>query len=426
MQTIFALATARGKAGVAIVRVSGPDASRIAKCLIGQVPEAGRPALRSVRSPSGELIDRGLVLFFKGPASFTGEDVVEFQVHGSPAVVKSVELAIQSTGLARMAEAGEFTQRALMNDRMDLAQVEGLSDLIAAETEAQRKQAMRVFSGEFSEKISHWRELVLRSAALLEASIDFADEDVPVDVFPEVFELLRTLKVELGEEIEGSKVAERVRDGFEVAILGAPNSGKSTLLNALSGRDIAITSEIAGTTRDVIEARMDVNGLSVTFLDTAGLREAEDEIEKIGVGRAVSRAVEADLRLVLLTDDWIVPNALKGLIDFSYHAKADLSDGNGVSGKTGIGVNRLITDVSTALERRMSVVRVAISERQRDGMVIASVALNRALEVLSDGGAAELAAEHLRHAVRALDFLTGRVDVEAVLGEIFSRFCIGK
>lgn len=426
MHTIFAQATARGKAGVAIIRVSGPEALEIGRLVAGNVPSAGRAAVRYIRNSSGETLDQALVLFFEGPASFTGEDVVEFQLHGSRAVVKAVEATIEQTGLARLAEAGEFTHRALMNDRLDLAQVEGLSDLIEAETETQRKQAMRVFSGGLSRSVASWREMALRAAALLEAGIDFADEEVPVDVLPEVADLLATLQSQLVEEIEGSRVAERVRDGFEVAILGAPNAGKSTLLNALAGREIAITSEIAGTTRDVIEARMDVRGLSVTFLDTAGVREAESEVERIGVKRAISRALDADLRVVLLTSEWIEPVELWGQIEFTYVAKADLHEGEGISGLTGLGIDRLIEDVSGALEERVGSVREAVSERQRNGMVLASSSLSSALDLLTDGGEVELVAEELRQAVRALDSVIGRIDVEAVLGEIFSRFCIGK
>jgi tRNA modification GTPase len=426
MQTIFALATARGKAGVAIVRISGPDAARIAEILCGAAPVVSRPALRKISSASGDVLDHGLVLYFKAPHSFTGEDVVEFQIHGSPAVVRAVEAAVQATGLARLADPGEFTLRALLNDRMDVAQVEGLADLIEAETEAQRKQAMRVFSGELTEKTAIWRENLLRAAALLEASIDFADEDVPVDVMPEVVGLLETLKTTLVAEIAGSKVAERVRDGFEVAILGAPNAGKSTLLNALAGRDIAITSEVAGTTRDVIEARMDIAGLAVTFLDTAGLRDVDDQVERIGVDRAITRAREADLRIALVTEDWEEPKDLVGMIDLSYLAKADLTDRGGVSGKTGAGIDRLLSDVTAAFEDRVAVVRTAITARQRDGMLRALATLDEAIALAESSGEMELIAECLRSSIRALDSLVGRVDVEAVLGEIFSRFCIGK
>lgn len=426
MQTIFAQATARGKAGVAIVRISGPDCAEIGQRLLGSVPQPGRVALRSIRDSHGAILDRGLALYFVCPASFTGEDVLELQLHGSVAVVSAVQTAIEDTGLARIADAGEFTQRALLNDTLDLAQVEGLGSLIDAETEAQRLLAQRVFEGGLSDKTEAWRALVLRAAALLEASIDFVDEDVPVDVVPEVKQLVAELTLELRSEIEGSKVAERVRHGFEVAILGAPNAGKSTLINALAGREIAITSDVPGTTRDVIEARLDVNGLPVTFLDTAGLRETDDQVEKIGVERAVERALDADLRVLLVTDDWVPPDALIGRIDCQFMAKADSGADGGISGKTGAGISDLLEMVSSEFGSRVASVKTAITARQRDGMLRADRALIMASEILETSAKLELAADHVRTALTALDSIVGRVDVEAVLGEIFSQFCIGK
>lgn len=426
MQTIFALATARGKAGVAVIRISGPDAFDVGRKLVGDLPEAGRFVLRNVLSGAGEVLDQGLVLAFEGPASFTGEDIIELQLHGSVAVVRAVEAAIQATGMARLAEAGEFTQRALLNDTLDLTQVEGLGRLIDAETEAQRKVAQASFQGGLSEKAEGWRNTLIRIAALLEVSIDFVDEDVPVDVVPEVLDLLNGLMDDFNAEIAGTVVAERLRDGFEVAILGAPNAGKSTLLNALAGRDVAITSDVAGTTRDVLEARLDINGLPVTFLDTAGLRETADTVERIGVERAIARAREADLRILLETDDWETVDSLEESIDFRYVAKSDLNDGVGISGVTGEGIAGLIDDVERVLSDRMSTVRSVITERQRGGIARACDALAAAQEVLDVTGELELAAEHTREALRSLDSVIGRVDVENLLGEIFSRFCIGK
>ena len=426
MQTIFALATARGKAGVAIIRVSGPEAFAIGRVLCGSLPNPGQHAVRTVTSQDGAVLDQALVLIFQGPKSFTGEDVLELQLHGSVAVIRAVERRIMETGLAREAEAGEFTKRALINDRLDLAQVEGLGDLVEAETEAQRLQAQHVFSGALSRKMAHLRDMGIRAVALLTATIDFADEEVPVDVTPEVLELLRQLNDDLREEIDGSHVAERVRDGFEVAILGAPNAGKSTLLNALAGRDIAITSSVAGTTRDVIEARLDISGLAVTFLDTAGLRETTDEVEQIGVVRAINRALEADLRILLESEEFGLPTDLEGKIDLTYASKADLTGLGGVSGVTGEGLNDLISDVSGLLSERVAQVRSTISARQRGGMQRAKHEYQAAITVLQAGAEVEIAAEHVQHGLRALDSVIGRVDVENILGEIFSRFCIGK
>jgi tRNA modification GTPase len=268
MDTIYSLATGRGKAGVAVVRVSGPRAVDCAEHLAGFRPTGRVPSLRRLHDGDGALIDEALVLFFASGQSFTGEDVVEFQTHGSPAIVAAVLDQLSSLDGVRLAEPGEFTRRALENGCLDLAQVEGLADLIDAETEAQRKQAVRVFDGALGERTERWRIDLIRAAALLEATIDFADEDVPVDVTPEVNQLTTGVLNEINREIAGSSAAERIRDGFEVAILGEPNIGKSTLLNALAGRDAAITSAVAGTTRDVIEVRMDLKGLPVTFLDT--------------------------------------------------------------------------------------------------------------------------------------------------------------
>lgn len=427
METIFALATAPGKAGVAVIRISGPEAFAVGLALAGSVPQAGMARVRRLLDGQGAHLDDALVLTFQAPHSFTGEDVVELQTHGSPATVKAVLAAISGTGLARMAEPGEFTRRALENDRMDLAQVEGLADLIDAETEAQRVQALRVLSGSLGQLVEGWRENLLRAAALLEVTIDFADEEVPVDVTPEVVALLTPVMDDLRREIAGVDVAERIRDGFEVAILGAPNAGKSTLLNALAGREAAITSDIAGTTRDVIEVWMDLRGLPVTVLDTAGLRDAGDEIERIGIDRARARAEAADLRVFLKSSPDEHPNITLEPDDIVLLGKADLHGAEGISGTTGEGVSELIDRITDTLSNRAARQATATHARHAEAMKSALGALEAGLiEVKAGPDRTELAAENLRTAIRRLDSLIGRIDVEMVLGEIFSRFCLGK
>ncbi len=423
--TIFALASARGKAGVAVMRVSGPQAHG-ALARLCAVPAARQAALRQLVW-QGQVLDEALVLVFDEGASFTGEASVELQVHGSLGVIKALTQALAAIGL-RPAEAVEFTRRALENGRLDLAQVEGLADLIDAETEAQRRQALRVLSGAVGKRAEGWRKDLIRAGALVEATIDFADEDVPVDVTPEVLGLIDGLLTDLRREIAGTSVAERVRDGFEVAILGAPNAGKSTLLNALAGREAAITSEIAGTTRDVIEVRMDLDGLAVTLLDTAGLRETADRVEQIGVARALERAGAADLRVFLLDHPTetllIAPRAG----DIVVQGKADLHSGpDAVSGRTGQGLDQLVARISTVLVGKAASAGVMTRERHRVAMIRAVEAMESARhQVQGPGGAAELVALDLRRAARALDVLVGRVDTEDLLDEIFASFCIGK
>ena len=428
MDTIFAMASARGKAGVSVFRVSGPDARGTVRALTGADAPARRAVLRRVLSADGEHIDTGLVILFPAGQSFTGEDVAEFQMHGSPAVAAAILSALAAVPGLRPAEPGEFTRRALENGRLDLTQVEGLSDLIEAETELQRKQALAVSAGELRYRAEDWRRRLIRAVALLEATIDFADEEVPTDVTPEVLEILEALSQALEKELMGTEAAERIREGFEVAIVGPPNAGKSTLLNALAGRDAAITSEIAGTTRDVIEVRMDLGGLPVTLLDTAGLREAEDVVEQIGVARARARADAADLR-VILVEAGGEPMIAPAPDDLVRVAKGDLYEGaeSAVSGKTGAGVDALIGEVTDRLSARVAVSATAIRQRQRlsieEALRLIEVAQS---EVRLGDSRVEYASEALHRATRALDMLVGRVDVEHVLDEIFSSFCLGK
>ncbi|RID90930.1 tRNA uridine-5-carboxymethylaminomethyl(34) synthesis GTPase MnmE [Gemmobacter lutimaris] len=430
MDTIFALASARGRAGVAVIRVSGPAAFEAARILTRvALPIERQVALRKIMLGS-EVLDEGLLLLFGAERSFTGEPVAEFQIHGSIAVTAAVLRALSGIEGLRPAGPGEFTRRALQNGRLDLAQVEALADLIDAETEAQRRQAVRVLSGHIGQRVEAWRGRLLRAAALIEATIDFVDEDVPVDVEPEVRGLIEVLLSEMKKEISASVGAERVRQGFEVAIVGAPNAGKSTLLNALAGRDAAITSEVAGTTRDVIEVRMDIRGLPVTLLDTAGLRDTEDVVEGIGIARAKDRAAQADLRVFLLeTPEEILP-LMKREGDIVILGKADLhgdTDALSVSGKTGQGLDKLVELIGSNLSGRYDGESLLIRERQRLSLMNAVDSLTVALGWLSGyDSRVELVAESLRAASRSLDMLIGRIGVEDVLGEIFSSFCIGK
>ncbi|MCA8884486.1 MAG: tRNA uridine-5-carboxymethylaminomethyl(34) synthesis GTPase MnmE [Rhodobacteraceae bacterium] len=428
MDTIYALASAQGKAGVAVVRLSGPAAHDAILRLCGRIPPMRHATLCRVSSDDGSVIDTALVLTFAKGASFTGETSAEIQLHGSRATVAALLVTLSKIPGLRLAEPGEFTRRALENGRLDLTEVEGLADLIDAETEAQRLQALRVLSGALGKKTESWRTSLIRAMALLEVTIDFADEDVPVDVTPEVIALLRDVTASLVQEVAGFAAAERIRDGFEVAIVGPPNIGKSTLLNTLAGRDAAITSDVAGTTRDVIEVRMDVGGLPVTFLDTAGLRKTDDLVEGLGIERAIARANQADLRVILT--DGSVPDGVTLLDDdLILRGKVDLvgDDGPGVSGKTGQGVTGLLNHVCAALSQRAAGAGLAVHERHRQAMTSSKAVLESALDALEMGNRpTELAVEDIRQAVAILDALVGRIDVENVLDEIFSSFCLGK
>jgi tRNA modification GTPase len=425
MDTIVALATARGRAGVAVVRVSGPSAWDVCLSLTGSVPPARQAVLRPLRGADGGLIDTALVVTFAPPASFTGEEVVEFQTHGSPPVIAALIRECLALPGVRAAEAGEFTRRAFHAGKLDLTQVEALSDLLDAETESQRRQAIRVLDGALSRVVEAWRETMLDALALCEASVDFADEDVPQDLAASARMLAGGLRDQIMAQISGRNAAERLRDGFEVAIIGAVNTGKSTLLNTLAGREAAITSARAGTTRDVIEVRMEIGTLPVTLIDTAGLRETTDEIESIGIARGQSRARAADLRIYLCNGPDDHPDT-QADTDIVVLSKADLWGMPGLSSVTGQGVSELLTQIEERLGGRAAVSTVFSRARHFDKLQRAVDHLNVAELELGASVQWEVAAEELRLALRALDGLVGRVDVEDVLGRIFSSFCIGK
>ena len=428
MDTIFAQATATGRAGVSVIRVSGPQAFDIAS-IFCDLPDVGQIGLRAVRGSDGALIDRAVVFCFENGASFTGERVVEFQVHGGLATVARLLSELSAQKGCRLAEPGEFTRRALENGQLDLNQVEALSDLIDAETESQRQQAIRVLDGSFGDAGEWWRGKLLRAAALLEASIDFSDEEIPDDLSVEVIHLVEETRASISAILERSTVAAKIRTGFTVAIIGAPNVGKSTLLNCIVGRQAAITSDVAGTTRDVIECRVDLQGLAVSFLDTAGLRDSKDEIEKLGISKAYEMADAADIRVFLIEEEG-EPLAITmrdgDIVRLNKGDERGL-DVEAVSGKTGQGVLELLNLIAERLAVKTPTDVVAIRERQITGLRAAESFLGRVLTLVqSDPLPFELASQELYFALSELDFVFGRIDIESVLDEIFSSFCLGK
>jgi tRNA modification GTPase len=427
LDTIFALASAPGKAGISIVRLSGPLAIIVAEKLTKSKLKEKQPNLRVIYDSDNHFIDQALILIFSKPYSFTGENVVEFHLHGSSAVVSSVIKLLGNFKGLRSAEAGEFTRCALDNGKLDLAQVEGLADLIEAETDAQHKQAARIFNGALGEKTKEWRAKLVKAGALLVATLDFADEEVPEEVTPEVEKLINMVLSDLDKQIIGVQTAERIRSGFEVAIVGAPNLGKSTLLNYLVGRDAAITSNVSGTTRDIIEVKLDLRGLPVTILDTAGIRISDDKLEEIGISRALERSSLSDLRIVL-TEDGEYPSGLKKRdTDIICIAKDDQGNRGGVSGKTGAGIDRLKNNIWDILNDKAQYVGIATRERHKSSMVNAKKFLGNAVVSLRDGPEYyDITAEEIRAATSALDSLIGRIGVEDVLDEVFSSFCLGK
>ncbi len=418
MDTIFAEATPPGRGGVSVVRISGPNAHAAAEYLARPIHEARKAYLRALRD-GDDLIDRALILKFDAGESFTGEDVAELQLHGAPVIVSRIEAALVSFGLRR-AEAGEFTRRAFLNGRIDLAEAEGLADLLAAETESQRKLAMTAAEGAVRVVAESIRKKLIRAGALVEASIDFADEEVPEAISPEAFVIVNEIREELAGILYQYPATERLRQGYEVAIIGPPNAGKSTLLNQIAKREIALVSDIAGTTRDVLELRVDLRGLAVTFLDTAGLRESEDQVEAMGVARAKARAENADLRIHLSPDGVRQDGFQDG--DLVIRSKADLLTGQeGISGLTGEGVAELLESVYSYLRNKAADSGIVSHRRQAD-------AIARAIDALSfdDASMAEFVAEGIRRAVSDISAMVGRIGAEDYLDEVFSSFCIGK
>ena len=435
METIYALSSAAGRAGIAVLRLSGPHVRAAVEALTGRVPGSPRVAeLRRLSDPeTGAALDRGLLLFFEGPNSFTGEDVAEFHVHGGRAVVAAVLSSFAKIEGLRAAHPGEFTRRGFEAGKLDLTEVEGLADLIDAETEAQRAQALRQMEGALGALYEGWRARLMKALAYAEAEIDFPDEEVPGDLIEKLGPEIAVLSSEIAAHLDDGGRGERLRDGVEVAIVGPPNAGKSSLLNRLAKREAAIVSDEAGTTRDVLEVRLDIGGVPVTLADTAGLREAAGAIEREGVRRALARAEAADLRIVVAAPDAGGDFALAREGDIRVFNKCDLAgtlpDGAiGVSALTGAGLEALEAAlqerIGTAYEAREH--PVITRARHREGLRDCTASLTRAGEALGGGLDAELVAEDLRLAARALGRITGRVDVEDLLDVIFRDFCIGK
>jgi tRNA modification GTPase len=422
--TIFALSSGRPPAGVAVVRLSGPQALAAGSALAGGLPEARRAGLRTLRDAAGAPIDRALVIAFPGPRSFTGEDVVELHVHGGPAVVAALLRALGERPGLRLAEPGEFSRRAFDNGRLDLSQAEGLADLVAAQTEAQRVQALAQAGGRLRERVEGWRAAIVRLMAEAEADLDFSDEGDVTASRDAV--LLARLRDEIEVALAGAAVGERIRDGFTIAVVGEPNVGKSSLVNALARRDVAIVSEVPGTTRDLIEVALDLCGVPVTLIDTAGLRDSADPIEAEGIRRAQRRAAAADLVLHVVIEATEAPlgQVIVNKIDRT-RAEPGWRDGRlHVSAETGAGLDALEGWLADWALRRVPIGEPPVVVRQRQRL-----ALGRAQAALDEAAVEPdpvLYAEALRLAARALGEVTGRVGVEDILGDIFGRFCIGK
>lgn len=435
--TIFAPATAPGAAGVTVFRLSGPQAADALAQLTGHpLPAPRQAALRTLKHPhTGEPLDQALVLHFTAPGSFTGEEVVELHTHGGRAVLKAVMDALACLDGLRVAEPGEFTRRAFQNGKLDLTAAEGIADLIHAETEAQRRQALRLVEGELERQYEAYRAKLIRSLALVEAYIDFPDEDLPGSVYDELHTEVRRLRDTLATHLADNRRGERIREGLYAAIIGAPNAGKSTLMNYLAKRDVSIVSDIAGTTRDVVEVHLSLNGYALIVADTAGLRESADSIESEGIRRALERAKHADLKLAVF-DAGQEPDAatlaqvddntlvIINKIDAFAPVASSFPFAYPISLRTGKGVDELLN----ALEERISGLffsetsPIITRTRHRTAIEKAVAHLDRFLK----GGDIELIGEELRLAVYAMASVTGRVDVDEILGEIFSSFCIGK
>ena len=442
IDTIYSLSTGAGSSGVAIIRLSGSASEEVLKILTRkQTPKPRLASLRRIHSPvNQDAIDEGIVIWFPGPNSYTGEDVVEFHVHGGPSITEEVLKSISTIGSCRIAEPGEFTRRAFQSGKMDLTSAEAVADLIDAKTIEQRRQALKQFDGQLAGLYDEWRKQLIDLLAYAESAIDFSDEELPENINKTIKHNILCIKDRIAQHIDDKMVGERIRSGFRVTIVGAPNSGKRSLLNRLATRDAAIVSDIAGTTRDVIEVQMNLEGFAVIISDTAGIRDAQNEVEVEGVRRARKSADEADLLVVVfdaldlpnisdLTSTYITDKSLVLInkVDVLEHNLPSEINGKeilGVSAKTGEGFEefqlKLNQDIKNYFRNNEQPVLTRV--RHREALEEALVSLNRS----SQAKLPELVAEDIRLAVRSIGKITGRVDVEDVLDIIFNEFCIGK
>jgi len=438
-QTIFALSSGRAPSAIAVVRISGPGAGEVLRLLAGKLPKP-RQAMRAwLRAKDQSLIDDAVVLWFPGPASATGQDVAELHVHGGRAVLAALFVVLSDIADLRLAEPGEFTRRAFENGKLDLTEAEALDDLIHADTDRQRRQAVRQLNGLLGDKARDWRRRLIEATALIEAGIDFADErDVPTELLSSAVRQAKSLLSEIEEVLGARARSERLRDGLVVAIAGPPNVGKSTLMNQLARREVAIVSPYAGTTRDVIEVHLDLDGYPVTLIDTAGIRATEDPVEQEGIRRAEARAADADL-VLWLTDARDPATHYQGTAPvWTVRNKVDLmGEGAGsevagagfaISAVSGDGVAKLVEAIAAYAREFFGAEETGMIGRLRHRQLLEQAAelLHRSIELAEEGAGEELVAEELRLAGRTVGRLLGRVDIEDILDVIFREFCIGK
>ena len=442
--TIYALSSGPGISGIAVIRVSGKNTAEVIKKLTGSKLPSPRVATLKKFNKNGkkELIDEGVIIWFPGPNSYTGEDLAEFHVHGSRAVIKAMHLAISKINNCRLADPGEFTKRAFQNGKINLLKAESIADLISAETEIQRKQALKIMSGKSSDQFNLWREQLLKILSHVEAKIDFPDENLPKNIINAIRKTSNNILIEIKKTLNDQKVGERIREGFRIAIVGPTNSGKSSLLNYLSKRDVAIVSEIAGTTRDVIETHLNLDGYPVVVSDTAGIRDSKNEIEKMGIKIALNRAEDADLKLVIVSAKNVnFTGVLKGLLTKNAVLvvnKSDLMKGKFnskfkkyehvlISIKKDSNLNKLISKIKNKLKNKFTTAEdiLITRERHRQNLINCVHHLEK-FEKKKSAQDFDKAAEDLRLATRHLGMIVGKVDVEELLGSIFNDFCIGK